>query len=995
MEALEQRIAPANLFVTSNADNGAGTLRQAILLANSAAFPGPDLITFNIAVGGPFVIQPLSPLPEITEALTIDGYSSSAGVQLAGTQRNTDPFGTNAVLRVEIDCSLQGSGHGLILGGTGGSKVSGLVIRGLTGSINDNGHGIAIHSDNNAVEGNFIGTDVTGMLDRGNGSAGVSVGLFTGSDSFTGNVIGGIDPTGRNLVSGNATGIQLTDDSFGTTILGNLIGTDRLGATALGNTNAGIAGAATGTIIGGPAAGAKNVISGNTGWGIVFSGVNTTIQGNYIGVVAGGFAALANGDSGIEFQNGASGALVGGAAAGEGNVISGNLGWGIEVGSSIGDGSGDNVRIFGNKIGTDISGGLPIGNGSGGVGVFWSSGSQIGGVNAGEGNMIGFNGGAGVLLDEVGPIPSLRISSNGIHDNAGLGIDIKGGVENLSGVTANDALDADAGANGLQNFPIIATFSNSGASVTLQGALQSTPGTSFRIEFFALSAAQVDPSGSGEAGLYLGFIDATSDAAGKASFVFSQATALPADTHFSATATNSTTSQTSEFSPVVGTPASYTWTGSVSTDWFTPGNWTPSGVPGALDTATFNGGIRDIGLTAPAGIANFTHNAGNFLTASKLTVGSSLTWNGGTHNGGQLILESGATASINGGPVWLRGDFINGGATVVNAGGLQFNEGVFANFGSGAQLTLNAGIVDASGPATPVSFFNDGLVVKAGSGNFGLQGFATDNGGTIESAQGDFLFGALQQGNGGTIFLNGGNISAAIVTLNAGSLTGAGTITGDVTNLGAFVRPGGTGGTGIIAITGKYTQTSGGALAVELSGPVAGTDYDQLTVTGTATLDGRLDVALLAGFTPGSGATFTVVDGGGISGTFSPTTGLGTLTAAYTPTPTPTQVVLKAPLSSLIVTNTNPSGAGSFMQALLDANATPGLDTITFNIPGAGVKTIAPAAALPAITDPVAIDGYSQPGASPNTLVSGDNAVILIELDGSAFSSLANVSACT
>jgi hypothetical protein len=45
----------------------------------------------------------------------------------------------------------------------------------------------------------------------------------------------------------------------------------------------------------------------------------------------------------------------------------------------------------------------------------------------------------------------------------------------------------------------------------------------------------------------------------------------------------------------------------------------------------------------------------------------------------------------------------------------------------------------------------------------------------------------------------------------------------------------------------------------------------------------------------------------------------------------------------------------------------PGLDTINFNIPGSGVKTIAPASPLPTITDAVVIDGYSQPGASANT----------------------------
>jgi hypothetical protein len=83
-----------------------------------------------------------------------------------------------------------------------------------------------------------------------------------------------------------------------------------------------------------------------------------------------------------------------------------------------------------------------------------------------------------------------------------------------------------------------------------------------------------------------------------------------------------------------------------------------------------------------------------------------------------------------------------------------------------------------------------------------------------------------------------------------------------------------------------------------------------------------------------------------------------------------------------IVTNTNDSGAGSFRQALLDANAAAGPDTIVFSIPGAGVHTIALTSVLPLITGPVAIDGYTQPGSNVNTnpMNAGINAVLNIEL---------------
>src|ERR1700750_2230779 len=93
-------------------------------------------------------------------------------------------------------------------------------------------------------------------------------------------------------------------------------------------------------------------------------------------------------------------------------------------------------------------------------------------------------------------------------------------------------------------------------------------------------------------------------------------------------------------------------------------------------------------------------------------------------------------------------------------------------------------------------------------------------------------------------------------------------------------------------------------------------------------------------------------------------------------------VVSSALAADFVVTNTNSSGPGSFSQAITDANTVPGRDNIVFNIPGAGVHLINASTALPEITDPVIIDGYSQPGAQPNTQAVGNNAVILIEISG-------------
>ena len=87
--------------------------------------------------------------------------------------------------------------------------------------------------------------------------------------------------------------------------------------------------------------------------------------------------------------------------------------------------------------------------------------------------------------------------------------------------------------------------------------------------------------------------------------------------------------------------------------------------------------------------------------------------------------------------------------------------------------------------------------------------------------------------------------------------------------------------------------------------------------------------------------------------------------------------------ATFTVTNTNDSGPGSLRQAILDANASPGSDTIAFDIPGTGVHTITPATPLLGLDGSLLIDGYTQPGASANTDPVATNAVLLIELDGS------------
>ena len=299
--------------VTNTNDSGIGSLRQAILNAN--ANPGLDTIDFAIPGAGVHTISPASALPGITDPVVIDGYTQP------GSSPNTLPDGNNAVLLIELDGSNAGASvDGLVIAG-GGSTVRGLVInRFVNGAIN-------IVSDNNAIEGNFIGTDPSGT---------VALGILTGVtiDRGSGNTVGGTTPAARNLISGNSLvmpglgrGVRILEGSSNV-IAGNYIGTDASGTRALPNSDVGVLldGVSTDNTIGGTTTGARNVISGNGTNGVEIINAGSTrnlVAGNYIGIDAAGSAALGNGTNGV-LLDAAAGNTVGGTGTAA-NTIGGNV----------------------------------------------------------------------------------------------------------------------------------------------------------------------------------------------------------------------------------------------------------------------------------------------------------------------------------------------------------------------------------------------------------------------------------------------------------------------------------------------------------------------------------------------------------------------------------------------------------------------------------------------------------------------------------------------
>jgi hypothetical protein len=272
--------AHADTFtVTNTNDDGSGSLRQTIEVANAAA--GADTIKFNIPGSGVKTIAPTSELPEVTGPVTIDGYSQP------GASPNTRATGAlDPSILVELSGVNAGDADGLQI------QASNVVVRGL--AVNQfSGTGIFIISGTGSrIEGNFIGTDPTGTLGRGDGD---SVDLEGVGGKHT---IGGITPDKRNLISGtNGSAVEL-DDKGGNKVQGNLIGVQRDGSSPLTNSLSGVSVTSDNNVIGGTTPEAANTIAFNTKAGVAIEDVDSSgnrILGNSI---------FANGNLGIDLAFG-------------------------------------------------------------------------------------------------------------------------------------------------------------------------------------------------------------------------------------------------------------------------------------------------------------------------------------------------------------------------------------------------------------------------------------------------------------------------------------------------------------------------------------------------------------------------------------------------------------------------------------------------------------------------------------------------------------------
>ncbi|HEX5732816.1 MAG TPA: BACON domain-containing carbohydrate-binding protein [Blastocatellia bacterium] len=645
----------ATFFVNSAADTDDGacnadcTLREAINAAN--ATPGADAIQFAIGAGNPTINvggSGLGSLPVITDAVTINGNTGGATrVELNGTAASSSGLNvqaSNAVIRGLVINRFPH--HGISIGGNN-NTVANCLIGTDSGGTLDMGnafHGVDIETgaSNNRIGGT---TPADKTVISGNEEWGISVGSFS-TTATTGNIISrtfvglnitgdaaiangeggihlersanantvGVSPGGFNVISGNlGSGIVLSTGSPSNLIQFNLIGTNLVGDQRVPNFEDGIACFGTDNTIGGPAATAINLISGNTRNGIFLrNGTGNRIQGCQIGTNADGDAELFNAGNGIYIEPFAQENEIGGITSQLRNIISGNRGAGVRFFER----DTENNRVFGNYIGTDITGELAVPNSNNGVfiesgpidniiggltaaerniisgnfqsgvrlfnaisnevvrnnkvignhigisasgaalgnslhGVFISENTVsrlfnnfIGGTESGAGNVIAHNGGDGIHLVSGNRI---LISSNSIHSNESLGIDLS-----PSGVTANNddtAASELARPNRGRNFPVLTSAITSGSSIVINGTLDSLPSTPFLIELFdndAIDAAVGGDNSHGEGKTYIGSTVVTTNASGDATFSVTLAVNVAAGHFITATSTNDL--NTSEFS---------------------------------------------------------------------------------------------------------------------------------------------------------------------------------------------------------------------------------------------------------------------------------------------------------------------------------------------------------------------------------------------------------------------------------------------------------------
>ncbi len=294
-----------------------------------------------------------------------------------------------------------------------------------------------------SADDNVVQGNLIGTSLAGNSAVPNETGILI--DKGANNTIGGTAAGAGNVISGNLQqGILIRrDTSTGNKVEGNLIGVVAAGTRALPNKE-GVMISAPGNTIGGAADGAGNVISGNDRNGVYLKGVEAAgnvVAGNLIGANKTGKRIVPN-KVGVLIEDAPSN-TIGGTSGGSGNLIVGNRFQGVKITGPAATGN----TLAGNSIGVNSATGDDLPNHEGVRIADGASGNTIGGGQPGAANEIAFNDGRGVWISEG---TANRVSRNSIHDNGALGLDL-GAI----GPSSNSSDQDDSGANNSQPFPTI------------------------------------------------------------------------------------------------------------------------------------------------------------------------------------------------------------------------------------------------------------------------------------------------------------------------------------------------------------------------------------------------------------------------------------------------------------------------------------------------------------------------------------------------------------
>lgn len=468
---------------TVHAGDGKVTLREAITAINTggdlgdpdiaAQNPGtfganPDTIAFDIAGSGVRTIHVQSPLPTITSATLIDGYTQpGASPNSLSLAKEPVPDSSNAVLLIELDGSQAGAGANGLASGPNAccDYVPPLTIRGLAIGGFD-GAGIKVGGrdcvDPNqlgctailTVTGNYIGTDASGAVARPNG---IGIDVAVAGTAYIGGEIPGVNtpsqppPASRNVISGNRT--------YGVRV---------------------------------------DAAPGSLQYHNVCSNCFVEIYGGYIGVDASGTKALGNGSDGVHIG------VEGSARILYADLIGGNGGDGVsaDLSPDFPNNGSPYTTVSRSNIGA-------VGLGNAGNGLHFH-GNALGGASFVR--IIG-NGGAGIRVEDNA---LADFSSGAIDGNGSMAIDIgaAGPTANNSGVAANQGL----------NFPVLASAVVDNGSLRILGSYDGPPNAHISVYFYRSNTC--DASGRGQASDNSGgqlhpeygasFINVTTDANGHA-----------------------------------------------------------------------------------------------------------------------------------------------------------------------------------------------------------------------------------------------------------------------------------------------------------------------------------------------------------------------------------------------------------------------------------------------------------------------------------------------